>query len=79
MSFYTGPGAGNDTARSVAVARTGSAVFVTGSSLGASGIFDYATVGYDAATGARLWASRYTGGGRRGRLGRGGGRRPGRP
>ncbi len=66
VSFYTGPGAGNDTAASVAVARGGSAVFVTGYSLGASGIFDYATVGYDAATGARLWASRYTGAGRAG-------------
>lgn len=63
VSFYTGPGAGNDSAASVAVARTGSAVFVTGYSLGASGVFDYATVGYDAATGARLWASRYTGAG----------------
>jgi len=63
VSFYTGPGTGNDTAMSVAVARAGSAVFVTGSSLGASGTFDYATVGYDAATGARLWARRYAGAG----------------
>src|SRR5215475_4845973 len=63
VSFYTGPGAGNDSATSVAVARSGSAVFVTGNSLRASGFFDYATVGYDAATGARLWARRYPGAG----------------
>jgi hypothetical protein len=66
VSFYTGPGAGSDTASSVAVARSGSAVFVTGYSLRASSgnaIFDYATVAYDAATGARLWARRYTGAG----------------
>jgi outer membrane protein assembly factor BamB len=65
VRFYTGPGTGSDSATSVAVARSGSAVFVTGSSLRSSGptIFDYATVGYDAATGARLWARRYTGAG----------------
>src|SRR5262245_57159083 len=65
VSFHAGPGAGagNDTAASVAVARSGSAVFVTGDSLRAPGTFDYATVGYNAATGARLWASRYQGAG----------------
>src|SRR5262249_36695971 len=63
VSFYPGPGAGNDPAASVAVARSGSAVFVTGDSLRAPGTFDYATVGYNAATGARLWASRYQGAG----------------
>ncbi len=58
---YSGPGAHDDVANSVAVARDGSAVFVTGRSPSAAGIVDYATVGYNASTGAQLWASRYAG------------------
>jgi DNA-binding beta-propeller fold protein YncE len=61
VSFYTGPGAHDDFADSVAVAPRGSAVFVTGPSESAPRITDYATVGYNAATGARLWARRYDG------------------
>lgn len=61
VSFYTGPGARDDFGASVAVTRDGSAVFVTGNSTSASGTVDYATVGYDAATGTQLWASRYAG------------------
>jgi hypothetical protein len=41
-------------------------VFVTGHTSSAAGIVDYATVGYDASTGTRLWASRYNGAGRSG-------------
>ncbi len=63
VSFYTGPGAPEDQADSVAVARSGSAVFVTGNSSSSSpaAISDYATVAYKASTGAKLWARRYTG------------------
>jgi hypothetical protein len=49
VSFYTGPGAQEDLADSVAVARNGSAVFVTGWSTSADRVDDdYATVAYKA-------------------------------
>ena len=57
---YNGPGKGDDQASSLAVSPDGGAVFVTGYTTGAAGT-DYATVAYDAATGARLWARRYNG------------------
>ena len=58
---YNGPANGQDMARSIAVSPDGSAVFVTGASDGGVSSYDYATVGYDAATGARLWVRRYHG------------------
>jgi WD40 repeat protein len=62
---YNGPASGADTASSLAVRPGGSAVFVTGTSFagtsGGTSLSDYATVAYNAATGARLWASRYHG------------------
>jgi WD40 repeat protein len=58
---YNGTGNSTDDARSVAVSPDGTAVFVTGSSPGTTSAEDYATVGYNAATGAQLWVSRYNG------------------
>jgi WD40 repeat protein len=64
-AFYNGHGTGFDAAASVAVSPSGTTVFVTGTSnrsnKGAFSNLDYATVAYRAATGARLWASRYNG------------------
>jgi WD40 repeat protein len=58
---YHGPGTGNDSASSVAVSPDGSRVFVTGFSTGSTPYWDYATVAYDAATGAEVWVKRYHG------------------
>ena len=58
---YNGRG-GDAYAYSVAVSPTGKVVFVTGYSAAASGYFGYATVAYNAATGAQLWVKRYNSG-----------------
>jgi WD40 repeat protein len=58
---YSGPVRGLDAATSVAVSPSGKTVFVTGYSQGTAGSFDYATVAYKAATGARLWVRRSNG------------------
>jgi WD40 repeat protein len=58
---YNGPGNGSDEAYSIAVSPGGSRVFVTGGSRGTRSGPDYATVAYSAATGARLWVTRYNG------------------
>jgi hypothetical protein len=60
-SRYNGPANGDDGANSVAVSQDGATVFVTGTSQGATSSSDYATVAYDAATGAQRWARRYNG------------------
>jgi DNA-binding beta-propeller fold protein YncE len=52
-----------DYAAAIAVSPEGSKVFVTGRSDDDGTNDDYATVAYDASTGAQLWASRYDGGG----------------
>jgi WD40 repeat protein len=58
---YNGPGNGYDDGREVAVSPDGSTVFVIGDSEGRSGGSDFATLAYEAATGARQWARRYNG------------------
>jgi hypothetical protein len=61
IARYNGPARSYDSASSVAVSADGTKVFVTGSSTGGSGYHDYATIAYDAATGAQLWVARYDG------------------
>jgi hypothetical protein len=61
VARYHGPGNGSDAASSVAVSPSGRTVFVTGGSAGATSANDYATVAYNAATGAQEWAARYHG------------------
>ena len=59
---YNGPGNADDLAYSAAVSPSGRTVFVTGfSNGGAPEDYDYATIAYDAATGAPLWVKRYNG------------------
>ena len=59
---YDGPANSRDVARSVVIGEDGTRVFVTGWSFGSkTSRFDYATVAYDVATGAQLWAARYDG------------------
>src|SRR2546427_479569 len=56
-----GPGNGDGEAWGVGVSPDGSRVLVTGGSLGSTGHFDYATIAYDASTGATQWLARYNG------------------
>ena len=59
---YNGPARGDDLAKAMTVNATGTKVFVTGSSDGgpATGL-DYATLAYDARSGAQLWVARLDG------------------
>ena len=57
-----GQGRASDVATMDALSPDGSRLFVTGRSAGlGTNVFDYATIAYDAATGARVWAARYNG------------------
>ena len=59
---YKGPANGDDAATSAAVSPSGKTVYATGYSTGTSGVTGvYATVAYNAMTGAQRWATRYTG------------------
>jgi WD40 repeat protein len=60
---YNGPGKGIDDATSVAVSPDGKTVYVTGHSagVGAAVVYDYATIAYNATTGAQQWVQRYNG------------------
>jgi hypothetical protein len=59
VARYDGPGSRNDTASAAVVDRAGN-VYVTGTSFGLGGNFDYATVKYDG-QGNQLWVARYDG------------------
>jgi outer membrane protein assembly factor BamB len=65
VTRYNGPADGSDSAFSLAVSPGGGTVFVTGVSYGATSGRDYATVAYNAATGAQRWVKRYTSPGQR--------------
>jgi len=57
---FDGPGF----ATAVATSPEGSKIFVTGSSSGVGGSYDYGTVAYDVSTGATVWAMHYDSEGR---------------
>ena len=59
VSRYNGPANGTDYASGVIVAPDGTSIYVTGGSEGRSSSHDFATVAYNAATGAQRWAARY--------------------
>jgi DNA-binding beta-propeller fold protein YncE len=63
---YNGPGNRYDSGRSVAVTPDGRTVVVAGPSAGAQALnynyLNYATIAYNARTGAKRWLSRYAGG-----------------
>jgi hypothetical protein len=61
VSRYLGPANGVDVSTALGVSPDGSTVFVTGESTGSTSRYDYATVAYGAATGAKLWVRRYNG------------------
>jgi WD40 repeat protein len=54
---------GNEIARALGVSPDGSTVFVTGGTYGefTQSSYDYATVAYNASTGAKVWSKRYNG------------------
>lgn len=58
---YDGPAKSYDDAATLGVSPDGSEVFVTGYSIGSGTSHDYATLAYDASTGAQLWVMRYDG------------------
>ncbi|MFS8499509.1 MAG: S8 family serine peptidase [Micromonosporaceae bacterium] len=61
VARYDGEAGALDLASAVAVTPDGSLVVVTGRSAGNGTGADYATVGYDAATGQQVWEARYNG------------------
>jgi hypothetical protein len=58
QATYRGPDS-NAATTAIALSPDGSAVYVTGSASQASGLTEYATIGYDAATGHQLWLASY--------------------
>lgn len=66
LDRYAAQARGEDQPAAVAADCAGRRVFVTGWSESPSGSFAMTTIGYDAATGARLWVARTAGGADRG-------------
>jgi hypothetical protein len=62
---YDGPASGNgsygDQASALALSSDGTRLYVTGGTESGAHGFDYATIAYDAVTGAKLWLRRYDG------------------
>jgi len=58
---YNGPANRDDFATALGLSPDGTTAFVTGVSVGQTSGADYATLAYNASTGARLWARRYNG------------------
>src|SRR5207253_704790 len=58
---YNGRADGYDGAGALKVSPDGTTVFVSGGSVASNGLTDYATIAYDAGTGAQLWVKRYDG------------------
>jgi len=61
VNSLDGPGNSEDYGRAVAVSPDGARVFATGYVTGSGADTDYATVAYDAVSGARLWTRTYKG------------------
>jgi hypothetical protein len=61
VSQYDGPAKMGSMANAVTVSPDGSTVFVTGETWNAQRLPEYATVAYNASTGAQLWASLHAG------------------
>jgi hypothetical protein len=61
LASYDGPASDVDHARAIGAGADGTEVFVTGWSTGLDATWDYATLAYDASTGAQLWEQRYAG------------------
>jgi sugar lactone lactonase YvrE len=59
--LYNGPGNANDRPNALAVSPDGSSIIVTGHAYSSTTGDDYATISYDASTGARRWVRRYVG------------------
>jgi hypothetical protein len=60
-SRYNGPGGQTDIPFAIGISPDGGTVYVTGESVGAGTGFDYATIAYNARTGAQKWLRRYNG------------------
>lgn len=61
LRSYSGPHGSPDYANKVVISPTGKTVFVTGYSYGKTSTANYATIAYDASTGATLWVRQYVG------------------
>src|SRR5438132_1432660 len=60
---YDGPSPGHDLDYALAASPDGTKVFVTGGSFNPTTYADFATVAYDASTGAKVWVKRFDGSG----------------